>query len=314
MSRFRPNPPPLRQGLAASCVVTPSQLPHGTLALDFFCTRFAFVAAREWAARFAAGDVLDVQGQRLNADTPLERGQRLYYFRAVPHEPEVPFEATVLWQDADLLVADKPHFLPVIPSGKYVRETLLVRLRAQYGLDHLSPIHRIDRDTAGLVLFSVNPATRNAYQTLFRERTVHKVYHGVAAWRPDLPWPLTRHSRIGPTAHFMQQHEVAGAPNALTHIRPLHVAGAHALYEMRPVSGQRHQLRVHMAALGLPLEGDGIYPALLPEAALDYQRPLQLLAQQIAFTDPVSGAPRSFTSQRTLRLRVPPADPAPAAD
>jgi len=302
MHPHRPNPPPLRDGLAASCVVTPGQLSTGTPALAFFTQRFPFVAATEWHARFAAGDVLDTQGRPIGANTELVRGQRLYYFRAVPAEPVVPFEASVLWQNGDLLVADKPHFLPVIPSGKYVRETLLVRLRAALGLEHLSPIHRIDRDTAGLVLFSINPATRNAYQALFRERAVHKVYHGVADWRPELDWPIARSSHIGSSAHFMQQQEIAGTPNAHTHIRPLRVQGEQALYEMRPITGQRHQLRVHMAALGLPLEGDGIYPELLPEDALDYRRPLQLLAHQIGFTDPLTGKWLQFTSRRQLRI------------
>jgi tRNA pseudouridine32 synthase/23S rRNA pseudouridine746 synthase len=152
------------------------------------------------------------------------------------------------------------------------------------------------------VLFSVNPKTRNAYQALFRERAVHKVYHAVAAWQPKLPWPIERQTRIGPSAHFMQQQELPGTANAHTHIRPLRIEGDHALYELCPISGQRHQLRVHMAALGLPLEGDGIYPDLLPEDALDYTRPLQLLAHHIAFNDPVIGEPRSFTSQRRLRI------------
>ena len=298
MARLRPNPPPARDGLSPSCVVVPGGAAQ--LALDFFCGRFPFISAADWARRMLAGDVVDTRGTPIAAHTMLHGTERLYYYREVPPEPAIPFQETVLWQDAHLLVADKPHFLPVIPSGKYVRETLLVRLKKRLGLEALSPIHRIDRDTAGLVMFSVDPATRNAYQALFRERLVHKLYHAVADWNPALPWPLERASRIVAAAHFMQQCEAPGAPNAFTLIRPLQVRGNAALYELRPHTGQRHQLRVHMAALGLPLYGDDIYPTLLPEGPPDYRHPLQLLAKKLSFTDPLSGELREFESQRSL--------------
>ena len=298
MSRYRPNPPPDREGLSPSCVVVPGQ--QACLALSFFVVRFPFISQADWQSRLSDGDVLDMHGQAVTADTLLQPGQRLYYYRAVPDEPPVPFEEVIVWQDAHLLVADKPHFLPVIPSGKYVRETLLVRLKQKLGLPSLSPIHRIDRDTAGLVLFSINPATRNAYHALFRERQVHKVYHAVAPWNPALHWPVERSTRIGHGAHFMQQQEVAGPPNAHTTIRPLEVRNGQALYELCPSTGQRHQLRVHMAALGLPLCNDGIYPTLRPEGDHDFSQPLQLLAKALSFTDPLSGQLRQFESNRSL--------------
>lgn len=269
--------------------------------LDYLTARFAGVPQAVWIQRLHHGDVVDDQGQPLRIDTPFTAGRRLYYYRAVEAEPHIPFEALVLWQDAHVLVVDKPHFLPVVPSGKYLQETVLIRLKKALGLDALSPLHRIDRDTAGLVLFSKQVASRGAYQALFRTRQVDKTYECIAPWNPDLPWPLSRESRIVPSAHFMQQTEVDGKPNALTHIRPLEVLGGWARYALKPVSGQRHQLRVHMAALGLPLVGDGIYPTLTPEGSADYSQPLQLLAQRIAFVDPLSGEARQFTSQRHLR-------------
>ena len=269
-------------------------------ALDFFAQRFDKVARSDWDARFAAGDVVNQDGSLLRAAHPLRCGQRLYYFRAVPNEPHIPFQERILYEDAHLVVADKPHFLPVIPSGKYVRETLLVRLGRTLNCDTLAPIHRIDRDTAGIVLFSRNPATRDPYHRLFREHVVRKTYHAIARWDPHLPWPLTRHTRIAVAAHFMQQTEVEGPPNALTRIRPLRHDGTRALYELQPVNGQRHQLRVHMHALGLPIVGDGIYPVLTPEGSQDFANPLQLLAQAIEFTDPLTGQARRFES--TLQL------------
>lgn len=298
MARHRPNAPPARNGVSPSCVVLPAG-PWPTL-VDFLQQRFPSVTAADWHTRLDAGEVVDAEGHTARAHDVPRPGRRLYYYRSVPTEPRIPFEATVLWQDEHLLVVDKPHFLPVIPSGKYVQETVLVRLKAQLGLEALSPIHRIDRDTAGLVLFSVNPATRNAYQALFRDRVVDKTYQCIAPSNPALPWPVHRESRIGEGAHFMQQAEVPGPVNAITDIDVLETHGAWARYQLRPLTGQRHQLRVHMAALGLPLLFDGIYPTLTPEDATDYSRPLQLLAQHIAFTDPVTGKGRSFASQRQL--------------
>jgi tRNA pseudouridine32 synthase/23S rRNA pseudouridine746 synthase len=295
----RPNPPPDRNGVGPSCVVT---LPGvWTNMLDFLTQRFPGVPTEVWTQRLQDGDVVDDQGQRMAADTPFAAGRRLYYYRAVEAEPHIPFEAVVLWQDEHLLVVDKPHFLPVLPSGKYLQETVLIRLKNASGLDALSPIHRIDRDTAGLVLFSKQVASRGAYQELFRTRQIDKTYECVAPWNADLAWPLRRESRIAPSAHFMQQTEVDGAPNALTHITPIEVMGKLARYALNPVTGQRHQLRVHMAALGLPMVGDGIYPTLTPEGSADYSQPLQLLAKSIAFVDPLSGERREFHSQRRLR-------------
>jgi tRNA pseudouridine32 synthase/23S rRNA pseudouridine746 synthase len=267
---------------------------------DFLVERFARVPASTWMERLHRGDVVDDQGQVMATDTPFAAGRRLYYFRALAAEPRIPFEATVLWQDAHLLVVDKPHFLPVVPSGKYLQETVLIRLKNALGLEALSPIHRIDRDTAGLVLFSKQVSSRGAYQELFRTRQVDKTYECIAPWNADLPWPVTRQSRIVASAHFMQQTEVTGKPNALTHITPIEVLGPLARYALKPVTGQRHQLRVHMAALGLPIVGDGIYPTLTPEGSADYQNPLQLLAQSIAFTDPIHGEPHRFKSLRQL--------------
>ena len=300
MGRFRPNPPPTRTGVSPSCVVLPAAGPWVTLTA-YFAHRFPGVSTAEWQRRMEAGEVVDDEGSAIGPHSPFVPEQRLYYYRTVHTEPRIPFEETLLWQDEHLLVVDKPHFLPVMPSGKYVQETVLVRLKNRLGLHDLVPIHRIDRDTAGLVMFSINPATRDAYHALFRDHTIQKTYECIAPWNPTLTWPMRRESRIVEGTHFLQQMEVEGPPNALTTIAPLEVLGTWARYTLQPVTGQRHQLRVHMAALGLPMAGDGIYPVLTAEDATDYQRPLQLLAREVAFTDPLSGKPMRFTSQRSLR-------------
>lgn len=298
MARFRPNPPPARNGVDAGCVVTPAG-PWATVA-EFLMQRFPGVAPQVWHQRLEQGDVMDDAGNVVTPATLFQPSHRLYYFRALAAEPRIPFDEVVLMQDAHLLVVDKPHFLPVMPSGKYLAETVLVRQKNRPGLAALSPIHRIDRDTAGLVLFSVQPATRNAYHALFRDRRVQKTYEAIAPWNPDLPWPLRRESRLAASGHFLQQMEVPGEPNALTFIRPLEVLGKFARYELKPVTGQRHQLRVHMAALGLPIVGDGIYPQLTAEGQTDFENPLHLLAKSIEFIDPLSGESRRFSSQRKL--------------
>ena len=293
-------PAPARNGISASSVVTPAG-PWLTV-LEFLSARFPFISAPLWLQRMQAGAVLDDQGQALPAGSAFMPHQRLYYYRSVEAEVPIPFQENILWQNAHLLVVDKPHFLPVIPSGKYLQETLLNRLKKTLGQEDISPIHRIDRDTAGLVLFSLNPASRKHYHALFRARAVHKTYECIAPWNPALDWPQVRHTRIVAGAHFMQQTEEAGTPNALTHITPLEVAGRWARYQLQPVTGQRHQLRVHMAALGLPIVGDGIYPTLTPEGQTDYDNPLQLLAKSIAFNDPVTGQALTFKSNRALTI------------
>jgi tRNA pseudouridine32 synthase / 23S rRNA pseudouridine746 synthase len=274
---------------------------------DFLADRFPAIPRSTWLQRMADGDVEDEFGVPVTPDRPYQGHIRVYYYRDLEVEPRIPFDEVILHQDEHLIVVDKPHFLPVTPSGKYLQETVLVRLKRKLGLDDLVPIHRIDRDTAGLVLFSAQPATRDAYQALFRDRTIHKTYEAIAPYRPDLVFPLTRHSRIvedkSEGRGFMTQAEVDGAPNALTHIKVLVVKGDLARYQLTPVTGKRHQLRVHMHALGLPIVGDGIYPILTPEGQIDYDNPLQLLAKSIEWLDPITGKVRRFESQRILNFK-----------
>jgi len=173
---------------------------------------------------------------------------------------------------------------------------LLVRLKLELGLGELSPLHRIDRDTAGLVLFSVQQKTRGVYQALFRERNICKEYEAVAPWRPEQMLPCERASRIEESPQFFRMQEVSGPPNSLTYIERLETGAHWARYRLRPITGKRHQLRVHMAALGLPLRNDAFYPHVNDSPDGDWSRPLQLLARSLAFIDPLNGQARSFTS------------------
>ncbi|MBK0028156.1 pseudouridine synthase [Stenotrophomonas sp. S48] len=288
------------------------QLPPGdwpTL-LDGLCARFPRIDRGQWLDRFARGRVQDAQGRALAADQPWQVGREIVYFREVSAEPVIPFSDTVLYQDAHLLVADKPHYLPVTPAGGYVRETLLARLVARTGNPDLVPLHRLDRLTAGLVLFSQRPDSRDAYQRLFRERRIEKIYEALAPALPGLPFPQQRLSRIVPGEPFFRMAEVAGEANARTQVEVIADDGAVWHYRLRPQTGRKHQLRVHMAALGAPILGDDLYPQLQPSADPLQAPPLQLLARALAFQDPLSGEPRVFRSERSLRW---PADPVPGA-
>jgi tRNA pseudouridine32 synthase / 23S rRNA pseudouridine746 synthase len=311
VSRARPTwRPPHRHGVGASCVsLPPGEWPS---VLAFLSERLPTVSEADWRCRMARGDVLDPTGHPLPPDTAYRPMARLWYWREPPDEPVIPFEAAVLYRDERLLVVDKPHFLPMAPTGRYARETLLARLQRQWGLDDLVPLHRLDRETAGVVMFCLRVQDRAAYQNLFRDRQVDKTYEALAPWAAGFEQPVQRHSRLQRSAsHFMQTVEVPGPPNALSHIQLIRRLGEHGLwghYRLTPLTGHKHQLRVHMNALGLPLLGDRIYPQWLDQASDQpgqagcYDQPLRLLARQIAFTDPFSGEARCFTSQRSLDL------------
>jgi tRNA pseudouridine32 synthase/23S rRNA pseudouridine746 synthase len=315
--------------VSASTVALPSNartsdsnaLADWSTVFDFLCERFPAVTPEEWSARFADGLVLNKQGESISEATPYAPNTLIHYYRRVQDEPELPFKAQVLFQDAHLVVADKPHFMPVTPAGRYVRSSLLVQLKEELGIDTLSPIHRIDRETAGLVLLSVNPQERDAYHALFRDRKVQKTYQAIAPYRDDLVFPLTRISRIEEDAQFFLSREVEGLTNSETRVEILKYLDAtvdtsmglaagsprsshenpfkpSALYQLTPVTGKRHQLRIHMCALGIPIEGDQFYPEVVrgPEEIEDFSQALQLLAEKIAFTDPITGEEREFKS------------------
>ncbi len=268
--------------------------------LEFLQQFFPEVGAATWLARMHKGEVVDADGLRIMPDHGYRAGALIYYYRELEVETLVPFEELILFQDEHLLVVDKPHFLPVIPSGRYLHETLLVRLKRKLQLEHLTPIHRLDRETAGVILFSHNPASRGDYQSLFHKREMNKVYEALAAPLPGRQLPLSYRSRMVAGEPFFRMQEVSGEINAETHIEMLENRGEVALYRLRPVTGKKHQLRVHMAALGIPIINDRFYPQLLAEKADDFSQPLQLLARSISFKDPYTGRERYFESGKVL--------------
>ena len=291
--------PPSIDGLAASTL----QLPPGAWlsVLDGLCERFPGVPRAQWIERMVRGRVVDGDGRWVTPETPYRVGLEVHYYREVVDEPLVPFEEAVLYADADLLVADKPHFLPVAPAGAYVHETLLGRLIRRTGNDALVPLHRIDRETAGLVLFSANPLSRARYRALFDERRIEKTYEAMAAALPDVEFPRTHASRMVAGEPFFRMQEAEGPPNSETRVDVIARGDSHWRYALTPVTGRKHQLRVHMAALGAPIINDSMYPSVRHRAAGDYAAPLQLLAKRLAFVDPVTGTERQFCSNFLLQ-------------
>jgi tRNA pseudouridine32 synthase/23S rRNA pseudouridine746 synthase len=298
MDRDTTIPLPVRDGVSPSYIWLPDG-PWKNL-LSFLDERFPGVGRNSWIARMNRGQVVDAHGDCLNPCSPFRRGARVFYYRELEGETPIPFAETILYQDAHILVADKPHFLPVIPSGRFLHETLLVRLKKTTGLAHLSPIHRIDRETAGIVVFSHDPATRGAYQSLFQRREMMKVYEALAGRMPQPDFPMTYRSRMVEGTPFFRMKEAPGAPNSETHLDVLEERGDIMLYELRPLTGKKHQLRVHLAALGIPIINDAFYPDVQPCKEDNFSMPLKLLARSISFRDPVTGAYRHFESERTL--------------
>ncbi|MCF5733215.1 pseudouridine synthase [Pseudomonas syringae] len=273
-------------------------LPPGSWAtvLDCLCAKFPAISREQWLDRFARGRVLDENGKAIAPDLAYREGLRVHYFREVANETPIPVVETILYADEHLVVADKPHFLPVTPAGEYVEQTLLRRLIHRLGNPDLVPLHRIDRHTAGLVLFSANRQTRSAYQTLFPTRRIDKFYQAIAPALPELTFPRLHESRLVEGEPFFRMQEGVGASNTRTQIEVLERQDKLWRYGLHPVTGKKHQLRVHMAALGAAICNDPFYPDVVKDPVDDYRNPLKLLASSLRFVDPLNGEQRHFES------------------
>ncbi|MGV9559829.1 RluA family pseudouridine synthase [Streptomyces sp. NPDC003401] len=296
-----PSPLPQREGVDPVRVRLPGG-GHWATVREHLAERFGPERAGAVDALFAAGRVVGADGRAVAADTAYVPGTFVWFHRDLPAEEPVPFALEVVYRDEHVVVADKPHFLATTPRGGHVTETALARLRRELELPALGAAHRLDRLTAGLVLFTVRPEERGAYQALFRDRLVRKVYEAVAPYDPGLALPVTVRSRIVKERGTLTAREVPGEPNAVSRVELVgHRPDGLARYRLVPLTGQTHQLRVHMSALGVPVLGDPLYPEVTaPGPAGDFRRPLQLLARELEFTDPVTGVEHRLRSRRTL--------------
>ncbi|SKB64242.1 tRNA pseudouridine32 synthase / 23S rRNA pseudouridine746 synthase [Arthrobacter sp. 49Tsu3.1M3] len=323
------SPLPVRDGVNATRLRLPDEGPWET-ALDYMMHRWGHIDPQGIEDRFDAGEIVGEAGIALDRSTPMQDHTFIWYYRTLPPETRIPVELNILHQDEHLLVVDKPHFLPTTPGGTYIQESALVRLRNQLGLPDLIPMHRLDRMTAGILLLSTNPETRGKYQVLFEKRQVQKEYECVSAaepapGHPAVDFPVVVRNRMTKSRSYLLAEVVDGEPNAETRIERLRTfdasaapsgapdggaqdsapdvdGGPHrrALYRLEPHSGKTHQLRVHMASLGLGIVNDAFYPELLDKAPDNYAKPLQLLARGIRFVDPISGSPVEYRSRLEL--------------
>ena len=311
------SPLPVRDGVNATRLRLPEEGPWDT-AMDYMMHRWGHIDPQGIEDRFDAGEIVGEGGIPLDRGTPLQHHTFIWYYRTLPPETRIPVEISILHQDEHLLVVDKPHFLPTTPGGTYIQESALVRLRNQLDLPDLIPMHRLDRMTAGVLLFSTNPATRGKYQVLFEKRQVQKEYECVSAAEPApghaaVEFPVVVRNRMTKSRSYLLAEVIDGEPNAETRIERLEtfdggasggaaVSGGVRLsrYRLEPHTGKTHQLRVHMASLGLGIVNDAFYPDLLDKAPDNYGKPLQLLARGIRFVDPISGRPVEYRSRLEL--------------
>ena len=286
----------LKDGIAPSfCWLNPAPEPL----LQRLCQRFSHISGEVWLQRFATGEVVGDDGQPLSPQQIINRDTRVWFYRQVADETKIPFDEQIIYQDERILVVDKPHFLPTTPGGKYLRETLLVRLKNSTGIDTLQPLHRLDRETAGLVAFCIQPAQRHHYQQLFASRQVMKVYHAIAPLNEDINLPLELSNRLVERNDCRLMQVVSGEANSHTLIELIARQQNWGYFRLIPSTGKKHQLRLHMAQLGMPLCCDRLYGPLA-NSADDYQQPLRLLAYQLQFCDPFTFQTHQFQSQQRL--------------
>ena len=284
----------------ASFIALPQISQPPATVFDYFCYRFDNVPASVWRERFTQGKVHWQDGQLLDLTTPYRPQQKVYYYREVANETLPPFEESILYEDELIVLANKPHFMALHPGGSVINQCLINRLRVRTGSEQLIAAHRLDRATAGIVLLVKQSGHRDAYHGLFRHGQISKRYQALAKLPPELladyragrlslPTRWTVKNRIDKGTPSFTMCVVDGEPNSHSEIALISIDGEIGRFELIPISGKTHQLRLHMKSLGMPILNDNFYPKLLPKEAEDITRPMKLLAQQLAFKDPVSG-------------------------
>lgn len=294
--------PPMINGVSASKVFLKKREPMPASVFEYLCEEFQHISTIEWQQRFKDGLIYDADGNQLSRTSAFLAESHVYYYRFLAHEIHVPFEHQILFENEHLLVVDKPHFLTMSPTGQYVQESLLVRLKKQTNNEFLTPIHRLDKETAGVVLFSKKVESRGAYQKMFAEREIQKTYHAIAPYKEDLDFPLNIKLSMEKGEPFYTMKIVDGSVNSETDIELLEHNNEWAKYELKPKTGKQHQLRVHLNSLEIPIKNDPFYPSVQHKKEDDFSQPLQLLAKEISFIDPVLFTQMNFKSSFELTL------------
>ena len=312
MSRRTYNPLPIRDGLNASRVRVPAEA-DGISAIAFIRHLIESQTHRHpddddaaIAARFTDQLVVTRDGSPLAPQQPLPAGTDVWFYRTPREEPPIPGKIGIVHQDDDLVVIDKPHFMATIPRGQHITQTATVQLRKMLGIPELVPAHRLDRLTAGLLVFTTRPDIRGAYQDLFQHRRVTKRYLALAPII-NLDFPHTIKNRILKEPGIVQAWVVDGEPNAETIVEGIEPTSLFddlgrqlGVWKLRPITGRTHQLRLHLNGLGTPIVGDSLYPVFTRPADDDFSHPLQLLSSELQFIDPLSREERAFSTK--LRL------------
>lgn len=294
------SPLPIKNGISPNRI----WLPAGSWPsiFEFFRQRFPQLSEQQCRERFEQNEVCTSDGEFQTTQSIYRSGLHLYFYREVHNEVSVPFDETIIFENENIVVADKPHFLAVAPSGQYLSETLLVRLRKKLNNNDLELCHRLDRETAGLVLLTKKPELRALYHSLFADREIFKIYHAIAPHR-ELNFPITRESRLIKSEPYMRMQEVEGESNSISTVDLVEKGKLWSLYQLQPTTGKKHQLRVHMAGLNIPIKNDPLYPEYKPKVATNFENPLQLLAKSLKFLDPISKQILFFESQQSLTLK-----------
>ena len=294
--------PPMLNGVSASKVFLPKLSVQSKTVFEYLCNEFKHIDANEWQQRFDDGLVFSASGETLTINSSYATESHVFYYRFLAHEVHVPFQHKILFENEHLLVVDKPHFLTISPTGQYVQETLLVRLKKQTNNEFLTPIHRLDRETAGVVLFSKTIESRGLYQQMFAEHQVQKTYYAIAPYKDELLFPQEISLRMEKGTPFYTMQITDGIANSQTLISLIEHNNNWAKYELKPTTGKQHQLRLHLTHIGIPIKNDPFYPTVSHKADDDFTAPLQLLAKRISFIDPFTKERMEFSSHQDLTL------------
>lgn len=296
----------------ASHIVLPESMTDKPTVFSFLISHFKQIDETIWKQRIIDGKVHWRDGSLITLNCAFVPRERVYYYREVMVEKKVPFNEKVIYEDDNIIIAHKPHFLAVSPSGQFVNECLVNRLRIKTGIETLVTAHRLDRATAGLMLLPKHPEQRHLYHNLFKHGNITKHYQAIARLTPQLrleyeenklqlPHNWIVKNRIVKSEPSFMMQIVEGEANSHSEITLINVKGEFGLFKLSPITGKTHQLRLHMHSLGMPLLNDRLYPRLLDRCDDNFAQPLQLLAQQLKFTDPVTGITHEFTTD-TLNI------------